>query len=70
MKAFGSVIQPVGWRWDGIHWIDLPQNRNQWREYGNEPSGSIGSRGSSGAAAQQAASQAGFSPTELVYEKN
>jgi hypothetical protein len=30
--------------WDGMDWIDLAQNRDQWRgscEYGDEPSGSI-----------------------------
>jgi hypothetical protein len=32
-------------RWDGVDWIDLVQEGDQWREgsceHGNEPSGSI-----------------------------
>jgi hypothetical protein len=35
-------IREIGW--DGMDWIDLAQNRVQWRgscEHDNEPSGSI-----------------------------
>jgi hypothetical protein len=35
-------LKEIGW--DGMHWIDLAQDRDQWREssceHGNEPSGS------------------------------
>jgi hypothetical protein len=36
------ALREIGW--DGIDWIDLAQDRDQWRtlfEHGNEPSGSI-----------------------------
>jgi hypothetical protein len=34
-------LREIGW--DGVDWIDLAQDRDQWRalEHGNEPSGSI-----------------------------
>jgi hypothetical protein len=35
-------LRPIGW--DGVDWIDLAQDRDQWRalcEHGDEPSGSI-----------------------------
>jgi hypothetical protein len=34
-------LREIGW--DGMDWIDLAQDRDQWRarENGNEPSGSI-----------------------------
>jgi hypothetical protein len=35
-------LREIGW--DGMDWIDLAQDRDQWRapcEHGNEPSGSI-----------------------------
>jgi hypothetical protein len=35
-------LREIGW--DGMNWIDLAQDRDQWRgscEQGNEPSGSI-----------------------------
>jgi hypothetical protein len=35
-------LREIGW--DGMDWIDLAQDRDQWRalvERGNEPSGSI-----------------------------
>jgi hypothetical protein len=38
-------LREIGW--DGMDWIDLVQNRDQWRalvntiEHDNEPSGSI-----------------------------
>jgi hypothetical protein len=32
-------LREIGW--DGTDWIDLAQDRDQWSEHGNEPSGSI-----------------------------
>jgi hypothetical protein len=33
-------LREIGW--DGVDWIDMPQDRDQWKgEDGNEPSGSI-----------------------------
>jgi hypothetical protein len=32
-------LREIGW--DGMDWINLAQDRDQWSEHGNEPSGSI-----------------------------
>jgi hypothetical protein len=32
-------LREIGW--DGMDWIDLAKDRDQWRAHGNEPPGSI-----------------------------
>jgi hypothetical protein len=32
-------LREIGW--SGMDWIDLAQDRGQWRDLGNEPSGSV-----------------------------
>jgi len=32
-------LREIGW--EGVDWIHLGQDRDQWREHGNKPSGSI-----------------------------
>jgi hypothetical protein len=51
-----------------MDWIDLAQERDQWRacDHGNEPSSSIKCWENSRVAAQLAASKEGFGSTKLI----
>jgi hypothetical protein len=43
-RPWARLIQSIPIGWDGMDWIDLAQDRDQWEgscEHGNEPSGSI-----------------------------
>jgi hypothetical protein len=54
--------------WDDMNWIDLAQNRDQWRTlvYGNESSGAIECFGYSGREEHFEDSQGGISLVELL----